>query len=44
VVIVEHGKSPSQELLDRTNAIRERWMDYFSVTTGRRASMTAAPK
>jgi len=44
VVIVEHGKSPSKELLDRTNAIRERWMDYFSVTTGRRASMTAAPK
>lgn len=44
VVIVEHGKSPSKELIDRTNAIRERWIDYFSVTTGRRATMTATPR
>ncbi len=44
VVIVEHGKKPSKELIDRANGIRERWMDYFSVTTGRRANMTATPK
>lgn len=44
VVMVEHGKTPSKELLERTNAIRERWIDYFSVTTGRRAGMTATPR
>lgn len=44
VVMVEHGKTPSKELIERTNAIRERWIDYFSVTTGRRASMTANPR
>ena len=43
VVVVEHGKIPSKELLDRTNAIAARWVDYFSVTTGRRASMTTIP-
>jgi hypothetical protein len=41
VVVVEHGQKPSQELLERTNAIRERWIDYWWTTTGHRASMTA---
>ena len=41
VVIVERGKSPSQELIDRANGIRMAWIDYFSTTTGHRASMTA---
>lgn len=41
VVIVERGKSPSQELLDRATGIRAAWIDYFSTTTGHRASMTA---
>lgn len=44
VVIVEHGAKPSKELLERSNAIRERWIDYFATTTGRRASMTASPR
>jgi hypothetical protein len=44
VVMVEHGHTPSKELIERTNAIRERWIDYFEVTTGRRATMTANPK
>ena len=44
VVMVEHRKAPTKELLERTNAIRERWIDYFSVTTGRRAGMTATPR
>lgn len=44
VVVVEHGKTPSKELIDRTNAIREKWIDYWSVTTGRRSTMTATPK
>jgi len=41
VVIVERGKSPSQELIDRATGIRTAWIDYFSTTTGHRASMTA---
>jgi hypothetical protein len=44
VVVVEHGKTPSKELSDRTNAIRERWIDYWSTTTGHRSTMTANPK
>jgi hypothetical protein len=41
MVVVEHGKTPSKELIDRANGIREKWIDYWSVTTGRRSSMTA---
>jgi hypothetical protein len=44
VVVVEHGKAPSKDLIDRTNAIRERWIDYWSTTTGHRSTMTANPK
>jgi hypothetical protein len=44
VVIVEHGAKPSKELLQRTNGIRERWIDYWETTTGHRSSMTASPR
>jgi len=44
VVIVEHGAKPSKELTERTNAIRERWIDYWDTTTGHRSSMTATPR
>jgi hypothetical protein len=44
VVIVEHGKTPSKELIDRTNAIKERWVDYWATTTGNRSSMTTNPR
>jgi hypothetical protein len=44
VVMVEHGKTPSRELIERANGIRERWIDYWATTTGHRASMTASPK
>ena len=44
VVMVEHGKTPSQTLIDRANGIRLAWIDYFSTTTGHRASMTANPR
>jgi hypothetical protein len=44
VVIVEHGKTPSQELIDRANGIRLAWIDSFTTTTGHRASMTVSPK
>jgi hypothetical protein len=44
VVMVEHGKTPTQTLIDRTNGIRTAWIDYFEMTTGRRATMTAVVK
>jgi hypothetical protein len=44
VVIVEHGKKPSKELIDRANGVRERWIDYWSTTTGNRSTMTSTPK
>ena len=44
VVVVEHGKTPSRELIERTNGIRERWMDYWSTTTGHRSTMTTNPQ
>jgi hypothetical protein len=43
VMVVEHGKTPSPELIERTNGIRERWMDYWTTTTGHRSTMTANP-
>ncbi len=43
VVVVEHGKTPSARLIERTNGIRERWMDYWSTVTGHRSTMTANP-
>jgi hypothetical protein len=44
VVVVEHGKTPSAELIERTNGIRLRWMDYWETTTGHRSSMTTNVK
>lgn len=44
VAVVMHGATPSKELLERANAIRERWMDYWSITTGRRSTMTTNPR
>lgn len=43
VVVVEHGKVPSAELLEKTNGIRLRWMDYWTTTTGHRSTMTTEP-
>ena len=44
VVVVEHGKKPSPLLIERTLGIRERWMDYWTTTTGHRSTMTADPQ
>jgi hypothetical protein len=44
VVVVEHAQSPSRDLVERANAIRERWIDYWWTTTGHRASMTTNPR
>jgi len=43
VVMVQHGEKPSKELIERTLEIRKQWIEYFSITTGHRASMTANP-
>lgn len=43
VVIVEHGRTPTAELIDRASGIRRQWIDYWSTTTGHRASMTVNP-
>ena len=44
VIVVQHGAKPSSELVERANGIRQQWIDYFSITTGRRASMTVNPE
>ena len=44
VIVVQHGEKPSRELIERAEGIRKQWMDYFSITTGHRASMTANPR
>ncbi|MGC2636326.1 MAG: hypothetical protein WA294_04045 [Acidobacteriaceae bacterium] len=43
VMVVENGKTPSAELIERTNGIRERWMDYWTTVTGHRSTMTTEP-
>jgi hypothetical protein len=44
VILVQHGAKPSRELIERTEAVRKLWIEYFSITTGHRASMTANPR
>jgi len=44
VVVVEHGKSPSRDLIERANGIRQQWIEYWKTTTGQRASMTSRPR
>ncbi len=43
VIMVQHGMKPTARLINETNGIREQWIKYFSIATGRRASMTANP-
>ena len=43
VLVLEHGTTPSAELIERTNGIRERWIDYWTTVTGHRSTMTAEP-
>jgi hypothetical protein len=40
VVVVAHGQTPSRELIERANGIRQKWIEYWETTTGHRASMT----
>jgi hypothetical protein len=43
VVLVEHGRRPTPELINRANGIRRQWIEYWQTTTGHRASMTVNP-
>lgn len=43
VLVVEHGRTPSQELIDRATGISQRWIDFWTTTTGHRATMTTEP-
>jgi hypothetical protein len=44
VMVVQHGAKPSRRLIEETEGIRKQWIDYFSITTGHRAVMTALPR
>lgn len=44
VIVVEHGKAPSRQLVEQANGIRQQWIKYWDKTTGYRASMTATPR
>ena len=44
VVLVEHGQTPSHDLIERANGIRQQWIQYWETTTGHRASMTTNPR
>ena len=44
VIVVPHGGGPTREAIQRIKGIRERWIDYWSTTTGHRSTMTASPR
>lgn len=44
VLVVEHGQRTSSDLVERADAIRHRWIDYWERTTGYRATMTTNPQ
>jgi len=44
VVVTEHGKPPSRELLTAATNISSHWIAYWSKVTGGRASMTVSPR
>lgn len=44
VLVVEHGQTPSDNLIERADAIRQQWIRYWDRVTGHRASMTTNPR
>jgi hypothetical protein len=44
VVMVEHGRRPSAQLLKEADGIRRQWIAYWRTVTGGRASMTTDPR
>ena len=43
VLMVEHGRQPSQQLIERTQGIAKQWVEYWATTSGHRATMTTRP-
>ncbi|MEX1183568.1 MAG: hypothetical protein WEF86_10075 [Gemmatimonadota bacterium] len=44
VVITEPGRQPTDVLLDNARNIAQKWVEYFSTTTGGRGTMTVEPR
>ena len=44
VVIVEHGRKPSAEVIERANGIRREWVEYWRTVTGGKAGMRVEPE
>jgi hypothetical protein len=44
VVVVEHGKDPSSELIEGARGIGQQWMKFWETATGHRASMSVSPR
>lgn len=44
VVMTEPGKKPTKELISAANNISDRWISYWSTTTGGRSTVTVIPK
>lgn len=44
VIVLEHGHKPPADLIKNVEGIRERWIDYWTTTTGHRSEMTADPR
>jgi hypothetical protein len=44
VLIVEHGRKPSDVLIERAIGIAKQWIDYWDRSTGHRATMTVHPQ
>ena len=44
VVMTEHGKQPTPELIAAANNIAQHWIAYWSKTTGGRSEMTVNPR
>lgn len=44
VIVLEHGHKPPPELIKNVEGIRDRWIDYWTTTTGHRSDMTAEPR
>ena len=43
VLMVEHGRQPSPELIERTEGIAKQWVAYWGAASGHRATMTTRP-
>ena len=44
VIVLRHGDKLPPDLVKNVEGIRERWIDYWSTTTGHRSVMTAEPR